>query len=360
MIAFVEEYRDVHGVEPICRLLPIAPSTYFEHVARRRDPAKLSARAKRDAELCLEIQRVWEENFRVYGVRKVWRQLRREGIEVARCTVARLIRAMGLRGVVRGKVVRTTVSGKAAPCPRDRVNRDFKAPHTNVLWVADFTYVATWTGFVHVAFVVDAIGLRPIPRRHVSNAVRARRIVGWRVSRTATAGFVLDALEQALHARRPVEGGLVHHSDRGVPYVSIIYTERLVEAGIAASATATTTPWPRPSSASLRPRSSEGSGPGARSKRSSSPPSPGSIGSITGACSSPSASFPRPRPKPRSTTSWQAPAWPRKTQTNQPPANPARFTHRNSISLGEERAQHEAAASIIDLILAGGNPVQTD
>jgi putative transposase len=220
MIAFVEEHRDVHGVEPICRLLPIAPSTYYEHVDRRRDPAKLSARAKRDAELRDEIQRVWEENFRVYGVRKVWRQLRRKEIEVARCTVARLMRAMGLRGVVRGKAVRTTVSDKAAPCPLDRVNRDFKAPRPNVLWVADFTYVATWTGFVHVAFVVDAF---------------ARRIVGWRVSRTATAGFVLDALEQALHARRPVEGGLVHHSDRGVQYVSITYTERLAEAGIAPS-----------------------------------------------------------------------------------------------------------------------------
>ncbi len=201
MIAFVEEHRDVHGVEPIFRLLPIAPSTYDEHVDRRRDPAKLSARAKRDAELRDEIQRVWEENFRVYGVRKVWRQLQRESFDVARCTVARLMRAMGLRGVVRGKAVRTTVSDKAAPCPLDRVNRDFKAPRPNVLWVADFTYVATWTGFVHVAFVVDAF---------------ARRIVGWRVSRTATAGFVLEALEQALHARRPVEGGLVHHSDRGV------------------------------------------------------------------------------------------------------------------------------------------------
>jgi transposase InsO family protein len=220
MIAFVDDHRDVHGVEPICRLLPIAPSTYFEHVARRRDPAKLSARAERDAKLRLEIQRVWEENFQVYGVRKVWRQLRREGIAVARCTVARLMRALGLRGIVRGKAIRTTVSDKAAPCPLDHVNRDFKAPRPNALWVADFTYVATWTGFVHVAFVVDAF---------------ARRIVGWRVSRTATAGFVLDALEQALHARRPVEDGLVHHSDRGVQYVSITYTERLAAAGIAPS-----------------------------------------------------------------------------------------------------------------------------
>ncbi|MBX3671292.1 MAG: IS3 family transposase [Rhodocyclaceae bacterium] len=220
MIAFIDDHRAVHGVEPICRLLPIAPSTYYEHVARRRDPARLSGRAKRDAELRTMIQRVREENFQVYGVRKVWRQLRREGVEVARCTVARLMQAMGLRGVVRGKAFRTTVSDKAAPCPLDRVNRIFKAPRPNALWVADFTYVATWSGFVHVAFVVDAF---------------ARRIVGWRVSRTATAGFVLDALEQALHARRPVEGGLIHHSDRGVQYVSITYTERLAAAGIAPS-----------------------------------------------------------------------------------------------------------------------------
>ncbi len=219
-IAFVDDHHGVHGVEPICRLLPIAPSTYFEHVARRRNSAKLPARAKRDAELQPHIQRVWQENFQVYGVRKVWRQLRREGIAVARCTVGRLMRAMGLRGVVRGKAVRTTVSDKAAPSPLDRVNRDFKAPRPNVLWVADFTYVATCSGFVHVAFVVDAF---------------ARRIVGWRVSRMATAGFVLDALEQALHTRRPVEGGLIHHSDRGVQYVSITYTERLAEAGIAPS-----------------------------------------------------------------------------------------------------------------------------
>jgi transposase InsO family protein len=220
MIAFIDDHRAAHGVEPICRMLPIAPSTYYEHAARRADPSKLPDRAKRDAELCGQIRRVWDTNFRVYGVRKVWRQLRREGTSVARCTVERLMRAMDLRGVVRGKTVRTTLSDKAAPCPLDRVNRDFKAPQPNVLWVADFTYVATWIGFVYVAFVIDAF---------------ARRIVGWRVSRTAEAGFVLDALEQALHARRPIAGGLVHHSDRGVQYVSITYTERLVDAGIAPS-----------------------------------------------------------------------------------------------------------------------------
>jgi putative transposase len=218
MIAVIDDHREVYGVEPICRVLPIAPSTYHEHAAKRRDPTRRSERAKRDEMLKGEVQRVFDENFRVYGVRKVWRQLGREGIAVARCTVARLMRAMGLQGAVRGRPVRTTRSDKAVPCPLDRVNRHFQAPQPNALWLADFTYVATWSGFVYVAFVIDAF---------------ARRIVGWRVSRSAHAGFVLDALEQALHARRPVRGGgLVHHSDRGVQYVSIKYTERLAQAGI--------------------------------------------------------------------------------------------------------------------------------
>jgi hypothetical protein len=161
---------------------------------------------------------VFKENFGVYGVRKVWRQLNREGQDVARCTVARLMQTLGLQGVIRGKQVRTTISDKAAPCPLDHVNRQFKAEHPNALWLSDFTYVATWAGFVYVAFVIDAY---------------ARRIVGWRVSRTAHAGFVLDALEQALHNRRPLHcGRLVHHSDRGSQYVSIKYTERLAAAGI--------------------------------------------------------------------------------------------------------------------------------
>ena len=218
MIAFIDDHREAYGVEPICRVLPIAPSTYHEHAAKRRDPTRRSERAKRDEMLKGEVQRVFDENFRVYGVRKVWRQLGRDGIAVARCTVARLMRAMGLQGAVRGKPVRTTLSDKAVPCPLDRVNRHFQAPQPNALWLADFTSVATWSGFVYVAFVIDAF---------------ARRIVGWRVSRSAHAGFVLDALEQALHARRPVRGGgLVHHSDRGVQYVSIKYTERLAQAGI--------------------------------------------------------------------------------------------------------------------------------
>jgi transposase InsO family protein len=218
MIAFIDEHREVHGVEPICRVLPIAPSTYHAHAARQADPAKLPARAKSDAALMIEIRRVFEANFCVYGVRKVWRQLGREGISVARCTVARLMRIMGLQGVVRGKKVRTTIPDPAAACPLDRVNRQFKAPRPNALWVSDFTYVATWAGFVYVAFVIDTF---------------ARRIVGWRASRTAHAGFVLDALEQALHERRPVQGGgLVHHSDRGSQYLALRYTDRLAEAGI--------------------------------------------------------------------------------------------------------------------------------
>ena len=217
MIAFIDEHRGAYGVEPICKVLPIAPSTYHEHAARRADPSRMPARAKRDAELRQRVQRVFEENLRVYGVRKVWHQLRREGVSVARCTVARLMRDMGLAGVIRGKPVQTTASDKAAPCPLDHVNRQFRAPAPNMLWVSDFTYVSTWSGFVYVAFVVD---------------VFARRIVGWRASRSAHAGFVLDALEQALHERRPVGGRLVHHSDRGSQYVCIKYSERLAEAGI--------------------------------------------------------------------------------------------------------------------------------
>ena len=199
MIAFIDGHREAYGVEPICRVLPIAPSTYHHHIARRSDPSRLSARTRRDADLKIEIRRVFDENFRVYGVRKVWRQLLREGFAVARCTVARVMREMGLQGAIRGKPVKTTMSDMATPCPLDQVNRQFQAPRPNRLWVSDFTYVATWTGFVYVAFVIDAY---------------ARRIVGWRASRTAHAGFVLDALEQALHDRRPAHrGGLIHHSD---------------------------------------------------------------------------------------------------------------------------------------------------
>jgi transposase InsO family protein len=182
------------------------------------NPAKAPPRVRRDDELCKVIRRIFEENFQVYGARKIWQQLKREGQAVARCTVERLMKRLGLQGVVRGKPIKTTLSDKKSPCPQDKVNRQFKAPKPNRLWVSDFTYVSTWTGFVYVAFIVDAF---------------ARYIVGWRVSRTAHAGFVLDALEQALHQRRPRKGtGLVHHSDRGSQYVSIKYTERLLDAGL--------------------------------------------------------------------------------------------------------------------------------
>ena len=218
MIAFIDDHRAAYGVEPICKVLPIAPSTYHEHAARRKDPSRLPKRTQRDRELMPEIERVFAKNFAVYGARKVWRQLHREGFDTARCSVERLMKTLGLQGVIRGKHLRTTISDKAAPCPLDRVNREFRAPCPNRLWVSDFTYVSTWQGFVYVAFIID---------------VFARYIVGWRVSHTAQTGFVLDALEQALYQRRPTHrGGLVHHSDRGSKYVAIKYTERLAEAGI--------------------------------------------------------------------------------------------------------------------------------
>jgi len=218
MSEFIDRHRDRFGVEPICKVLQVAPSGYRREAARRRDPARCPPRRQRDAVLLPEIERVWRGNLQVYGADKVWKQLRREGIPVARCTVERLMRAQGWRGVIRGKTVRTTVPDAKAPCPRDRVNREFHAERPNQLWVSDFTYVSTWQGFVYVAFVID---------------VYARYIVGWRVSRSMHADFVLDALEQALYARKPQrDDELIHHSDRGSQYVSIRYTERLAEAGI--------------------------------------------------------------------------------------------------------------------------------
>ena len=218
MRAFVDEHRENFGVEPICKVLQIAPSGYRKHAAQRRDPSRRCRRALRDEGLIPQVERVWQANLRVYGADKVWKQLHREGTHAARCTVERLMRRLGLQGVRRGKSVRTTVPDAAVPCPLDRVNRQFKADRPNQLWVSDFTYVSTWQGFVYVAFVID---------------VFARRIVGWRVSRSMRTDFVLDALEQALYARRAErDGALVHHSDRGSQYVSIRYTERLAEAGI--------------------------------------------------------------------------------------------------------------------------------
>lgn len=216
MTAFIDAHREQYGVESICSVLPIAPSVYYEHKAREADPSRLPTRVVRDAHLTGEIERVWQENRRVYGARKVWQQLNREDIGVARCTIERLMRRMGLRGVVRGNKPRTTIPDTISPRPLDLVQRDFTATRPNQLWVADFTYVATWAGFVYVAFVID---------------VFSRMIVGWRVSRSLRSDLPLDALEQALHAR-PFREGLIHHSDRGVQYLSIRYTERLAEAGI--------------------------------------------------------------------------------------------------------------------------------
>lgn len=220
MIRFIEDHRADHGVEPICRGLPIAPATVYDNLAKRADPSRLSDRARRDGELQPEIERVFDDNLKVYGARKIWHQMRREGFGIARCTVARLMKDIGIEGVLRGKKPRTTIPDKALPCPLDRVNRPFHAPAPNVLWVSDFTYVATWQGFVYVAFVID---------------VYARCIVGWRASRAANAGFVLDALEQAIYQRRPAQDQRVHHSDRGSQSLSIKYTERLAEAKIAPS-----------------------------------------------------------------------------------------------------------------------------
>lgn len=216
MVSFIDDHRGTYGVEPICKEMPIAPSTYYEMKACERVPDRRSARSKRDAALRMKIDRVWRENFRVYGVRKVWRALIRVDEKVARCTVARLMRQMGLKGVIRGRKTRTTIPDTAVVRPFDLVSRQFKAATPNQLWVADFTYVATWSGFVYVAFVVD---------------VFARMIVGWRASTSMRTDLVLDALEQALWAR-PRATGLIHHSDRGVQYLSIRYTERLAEAGI--------------------------------------------------------------------------------------------------------------------------------
>ena len=198
-------------------MLQIAPSGYWRHAAQQHNPALRCQRAQRDGALAPHIERVWRANMQVYGADKVWHQMNREGFQVARCTVERLMKRLGLQGARRGKVIRTTVPDTAAPRPLDRVNRQFKADRPNQLWVSDFTYVSTWQGWQYVAFVID---------------VYARRIVGWRVSSSMRTDFVLDALEQALYDRQPDQNKLIHHSDRGSQYVSILYTERLAQAGI--------------------------------------------------------------------------------------------------------------------------------
>jgi transposase InsO family protein len=216
MVSFIDQHRDEYGVEPICELLPIAPATYYEQKAREAEPERAPPRVRRDVEISQEIRRVWDENFQVYGARKVWRQLCREGVAVARCSVERLMRSLGLQGAVRGGKRRTTISRDRTDYPADLVKREFAATRPNQLWVADFTYVATWAGFVYVAFVID---------------VFSRRIIGWRVARSMHTDLVLDALEQALWARSNSKG-VIHHSDRGCQYLSIRYTERLKEAGV--------------------------------------------------------------------------------------------------------------------------------
>jgi transposase InsO family protein len=222
MVAFIDDHRTTFGVEPICQVLPIAPSTYFRRKAEQRDPTKRSGRARRDEVLRAIIRRIWEENRRVYGSRKVWKQMGREGLREARCRVRRLMREMSLVGATRGRAwTTTTQSAPEGDRPRDLVDRHFSATRPNQLWVSDFTYVATWRGFVYVAFVID---------------VFARRIVGWRVSASLVTDFVLDALEQAIYDRCGAgPAGLVHHSDRGTQYLSMRYTDRLAEAGIAPS-----------------------------------------------------------------------------------------------------------------------------
>jgi putative transposase len=219
MVSFIDQHRGAYGVEPICAELPIAPSTYYEYKAREADPERVPARHRRDAVLVIDIRRVWEANFRVYGARKVWKQLNREQIRIAKCTTERLMQRLGLQGIRRGKAYKTTIPDDDAARPADLVQREFTATRPNQLWVADITYVATWRGVVYVAFVVD---------------VFARRIVGWRVWNSLRTDLVLDALEQALYARTGTEG-LVHHSDHGSQYLSIRYTERLAEAGLEAS-----------------------------------------------------------------------------------------------------------------------------
>jgi putative transposase len=219
MVAYIDQHRQTYGVESICRVVPIAPSTYFRWKAEQADPTKRSARAVRDEVLKAIIERIWREHDQAYGAHKVWKQMGREGLREARCRVRRLMRDLGLRGVVRGRAwTTTTQAATTAPPPADLVNRHFAATRPNQLWVSDFTYVATWGGFVYVALVID---------------VFARRIVGWRVSSSLRADFVLDALEQAIYARcDDTVGDLVHHSDRGSQYLSMRYTERLADAGI--------------------------------------------------------------------------------------------------------------------------------
>ena len=282
MVGFINDHRGQYGVESICRMLRIAPSTYFRHHAGHVDPTRRAARAQRDDELRDHIQRVWDANFQVYGPRKVWQQLQREGIPVARCTVARctvarLMRAMGLQGAVRGRAWVTTMQpASLADRPTDLVELNFTATRPNQLWVSDFTYVATWRGFVYVAFVID---------------VFARRIVGWRVSPSLRTDFVLDALEQAIYDRHSdTLTGLIHHSDRGTQYLSMRYTDRLADAGIAPSVGSRGDSYDALAESVIGRFKTEviqRRDRGAMGRPSNSPRSPGWTGSTPGGCSSP-------------------------------------------------------------------------
>ena len=316
MVAFIDEHREKFGVEPICAVLPIAPSLYYELKARDRDPHRRPGRTRRDEGLCEHVRRVWQENREVYGVRKVWKQLKREGQAVARCTVARLMRRLGLAGAVRGrKFTVTTIPDTAAARPPDLVTRQFKAVRPNQLWVADLTYVATWRGFVYVAFVID---------------VFSRRIVGWRASTSLRSDLALDALEQALYDRPIIQAEpLVHHSDRGVQYLSIRYTERLAQAGIEPSVGSTGDSYDNALAEIViglfRRRRSIGAGRGRGSRTSSSRPSSGSRGTTAAACSNRSATFRRPNSR-------------RPTMTVRPLQSAWRFS-RNELS-GKPGAVH--------------------
>ena len=282
MIAYIDTHRDRFGVEPICQLLPIAPSTYYD--AKRRPP---SARALRDEELKAAIARVHRDNFGVYGARKIWRQLGREGIAVARCTVERLMADLGLEGVRRGKPRRTTTPDAATPRPADLVERDFSAQRPNQLWVADLTYVATWSGFVYVALVIDAF---------------SRFLVGWQAARSLRTDLALDALEMAIWRRQGQLEGLVHHSDRGGQYLAIRYTERLAEAGAVASVGSRGDSYDNALAETIiglyKTELIRRRGPWKASMRSSTPPWSGSTGSTTGGCWSRSATSHQPSSRP--------------------------------------------------------------
>ena len=287
MIAFIDAHRDAYGVESICAQLPIAPSTYYEHKRRQIDPSRVPARVRRDGELRGSIRRVWDDNFQVYGARKVWRQLNREQIPVARCTVERLMRSLELQGAMRGRKCRTTIADDGAARPPDHVNRQFQATRPNELWVADFTYLATWSGFVYVAFVID---------------VFARRIIGWRVARSMRAELVLDALEQRF-GRAP---------GSKVSYITAIAAASICRSGIpnvwprqthnrrwAAWAILTTTRWPRPSSVCSRRKSFIAAVHGGISRPLSTRRWNGSTGSTIAGFSSRSATFRRRNLRPR-------------------------------------------------------------